>query len=595
MITITTTGIRQIPDGNVYYFIINSRDVLLNQLSQNLMVSPINYDAKTILISCKDYNPLKAHDIVGAVDSLYIHWSNEQMNLANKQKIGWLNNELKQIENRMEGYENYFESFTLQNRSVDVAGDLRRAILTINKVDSQRLELGKRLADLNHLIEALAAGRYEVTLSQRSGLPETIGRKLEEVQRLAIERSRISLIYRENTYAFRKGEEELTSRRDQLRNELLELQKNWLQLSADLTKRKANLEREFATMPDKNTALTKNQRFYKLYEDFYLSMVEARAGFEIAQAGSTPNFKILSPASLPTRPISPKRLMIMGAGFVAGIVLNFFLIGILYLANNKITSVREIEHALSVPVLGVIPITNKNRTGTLYVADNPKSRVSEAIRLLRTNLDFFTTDSDHKVVAISSTISGEGKSFLSLNLGAVLALSRKKVILVDLDMRKHKDAYPVQSLDISKGMSTVLIRKHGWKECVVQTPLEYLDYLPSGPVPPNPSELLLHDEFDQMLTEMREHYDFIILDNPPVGLVTDGIMSMKKADLAIYVFRANYSHREFLNQLRRIIQMNKIERLAVVLNAYSVSANRYGYGYYEEERKSKKIWQKPKS
>ena len=212
--------------------------------------------------------------------------------------------------------------------------------------------------------------------------------------------------------------------------------------------------------------------------------------------------------------------------------------------------------------------------------------VSEAIRTLRTNLDYFKINTPNKIIAISSTVSGEGKSFIATNLGGVIALSRKKVIMLDVDMRKPKSNTPSAESDPSKGMSTILINKHAWQECVTKTYLDGFDYIPSGPHPPNPSELLLNGAFSGLLEDLKKNYDCIILDTPPVGLVTDGIMAMKHADISIYVFRANYSKREFLMNLKRIITMNTFKNVTTMLNAMPATRERYGYGYYEDDKKS---------
>lgn len=284
--------------------------------------------------------------------------------------------------------------------------------------------------------------------------------------------------------------------------------------------------------------------------------------------------------------------MILAIGFVVGIVTNIFFIGFLYLINNKIISLRELENGTQVAILGTIPISHHSTETIFHVIDNPKSVVSEAIRTLRTNLDFFSSGEPNKVISISSTISGEGKSFLAVNLGGVIALSRKKVVLVDLDMRKPKnDKYPEGS-NSNKGMSTILIKKNNWKECLIHTSLENFDFIPSGPHPPNPSELLANEEFTEFLTELKRHYEFIIIDTPPVGLVTDGIMAMKHSDVSIYVFRANYSNIDFMHNLYRIVTLNKLKNVSAVLNAMPVKTNNYGYGYYEDRTPLKKRWKK---
>ena len=572
---------------NKYFFVIHSKGTLVNYLAKNISVSPLNFNANTIRVAFKDNNAKKAYDIVNKIDSLYIFYSSEQKNLANRQKIGWLNNELEQVEKRMQNFENYFENFTLQNKSSDLSQDLKRTIIAINATDSARFQLTKKIEQLNGIIEQINDNKLPFSLQQQRVLPEYINKKLEDFNKLQQDRDRLALAYNENTFAFRQKEKEVSLAKETIFRQLTELKSDWLKTLSELRQRKENLEKGFATMPDKNTQYSKNQRFYKLYEEFYLSMMQSKAQFEIAQAGNVPDFKILSPASLPTVPISPKKLLILGIGLVASFVINFFFIGIAYLVNNKITSAQEVEKSIHVPLLGIIPNSHRKSNSLFQVVDNPKSMVSESFRSLRTNLDFFTIGGNKKVITVTSTISGEGKSFLATNLGAVLSMSRKKVLLIDFDMRKQKNESAMLALDPSKGVSTTLIKKTTWAECIQSTDLENLDFFPAGPHPPNPSELLLNGEFTSLLEELKKAYDFVVIDTPPVGLVTDGIMAMKRADLSIYVLRANYSKKEFVNTLNRISSIHKLTNLAVVLNALPATGKTYGYGYYEDRPKRK--------
>jgi len=414
--------------------------------------------------------------------------------------------------------------------------------------------------------------------------PEYLNKNLEKLQELYFEMDRMKLSYNENTFAYKQKQNEIETLRTRAFSQLTELKGELLKKQQTLNQSKNKLESDFATMPDKNTQFSKNQRFYKLYEEFYLTLMQSKSQFEIAQAGSTPDFKILSTANLPSKPISPNRPIIFGIGFVAGIVFNIFFIGLLYLANNKINSLYEIER-LQVPLLGTVPAIRSINGSGLYIQDHPKSMVSEAMRTLRTNLDFFNIHSTKKIIAVSSTVSGEGKSFIALNLGGVMALSHKKVLLLDLDMRKPKNNTFFKDVDKSKGMSTILIRKNTWEECLTKSPLPQFDFISAGPHPPNPSELLLNGEFSQLLNELKMHYDYIIMDTPPVGIVTDGIMAMKHADIAVYIFRANYSKKDFIDNLNRIIRINKFENITSILNAVpSSSETAYGYGYYEEQK-----------
>jgi capsular exopolysaccharide synthesis family protein len=566
-----------------YFFLINSREVLLNYLSRNLIAEPLNFNANTIRISFKDHSPQKAQAVLNKIDTLYLQYSNEQKNQANKQKIDWLTNELGHIEKRMEDYENYFEAFTLQNKTNDLDEDLKQTILAINSIDSQRYNYSRRIVELNRGLEGLNKNEFQFSFLLRSMLPEQFRQNMETLQQLQMEQDRIKLSYKEITFAYRQKEKEMETAKQNLLKQLTDLKNEWMKKLAELNKTKSELEIEFASLPDKNTEYTKNQRFYKLYEEFYLTLMQSKSEFEIAQAGSTPDFKILSPATFPYTPISPNKLMVAGIGAVASLVLIFLFIGILYLANNKITNLYELEKIHNAPLLGAVPLS-KQINGGLHIRDHPKSMVSEAIRTLRTNLDFFNIASHQKVIVVSSTVSGEGKSFIAMNLGGVIALSRKKVILIDLDMRKAKSSIAGEGMDPTKGVSTILIRRNSWQECIVKTSLEGFDFIPSGPHPPNPSELLLNGEFSELIDGLKKEYDFIIMDTPPVGLVTDGIMAMKRADVSVYVFRANYSKREFISNLERIIKINKFSNITTLLNAVPATGKTYGYGYYEENK-----------
>ncbi len=567
-----------------YFLMIRSRDVLLNDLSRSLTAEPLNFNANTVRVSFRDYNPFQAQYVLSKIDTIYLRYSNEQKNQANKQKIEWIGRELSNIEKKMEDFEDYFENFTLTNKTHNLDEDLRRTIEAMNQIDSQRYEYTRRIKEVDVLIANLRSGeRFSPAL--RHQLPERINQQIDALYELEKEQERLKLSYKEVTFAYRQKEQDILALRTRTLQQLGDLRKGWEEEQTTLNQHKTALENQFSSLPDKSTELSKNQRFYKLYEEFYLTLMQSKSEFEIAQAGSTPDFKILSPASLPLTPISPNNVMIIGIGLVASMVIIFFYVSISYLLNNRITGLYELERLPSTPVLGAVPMSTHLNGSSFHTVEHPKSMLSESIRTLRTNLDFFNVTSTRKIIAISSTISGEGKSFIAMNLGCVMALSEKKVILIDLDMRKSKGSTPFKPTDDTKGISTVLIGKSTWQESVASTAVENLDYLPSGPHPPNPSELLLHTQFTKLLNELKKQYDVIILDTPPVGLVTDGIMAMKEADISLYVFRANYSRKEFIHNLQRIININKFDNITTILNAVPAPGKAYGYGYYENDGK----------
>ena len=578
--------------GNTYSFVLNSGDALKNYFTNRLTVLPKNFNANSIRIAFTEYNADKAKDIVNKIVEIYLTYSNEQKNFANKHKIDWVNNELAHIEEKMEQFEDYFKDFTLKNKTQNLSEDLIATIKQINSIDTMRFLLSTKIKALDNIQNGLKTGNNTayLNLADREMLPREMTEQFTAFQKRLEDLNDLKLSYKDKTFAYREQQQEIDFLQNKLGLQTNELRSNWQNQLSNLNKRKQQLESSFANMPDKATEYTKNQRYYKLYEEFYFTLMQSRSEFEIAQAGSIPNFKILSKATTPTKPIFPNKMLITAAGFTTGLVFIFFFIGILYLLNDKITSIHELERIAKIPILGIIPSFRSSRKEALPVQTQSRSMVSESIRTLRTNLDFFPVTNLQKVIAVSSTVSGEGKSFVARNLGAVIAMSNKRVILLDLDMRKPKNDQPPPFNNNANGVSTILINRTTWQDCVQKSEVDNFDVIPAGPHPPNPSELLVNGAFQKLVSDLRKEYDFIIMDTPPVGIVTDGIMAMKQADISIYIFRANYSKKEFLYNLDRVHTLHNITNITAILNALPDTAESYGYGYYHEEKRKSKYF-----
>jgi len=201
-------------------------------------------------------------------------------------------------------------------------------------------------------------------------------------------------------------------------------------------------------------------------------------------------------------------------------------------------------------------------------------------------MEFLGGGKNNKIISVTSTVGSEGKTFVSVNLAGILSLSNRKVIVVDMDMRKPRIHKAFGYEDNSKGISTVLIGKHTLDESICTSENENLHFLCAGPTPPNPSELLLNGAFEKLINDLSKKYDHIIFDTPPSGVVTDAILVMKRVNIPIYVFRADFSKKSFVKNLMRIKHINKFNNIALVLNNVQVQGrNKYGYGYYVDENK----------
>jgi len=228
----------------------------------------------------------------------------------------------------------------------------------------------------------------------------------------------------------------------------------------------------------------------------------------------------------------------------------------------------------------------------------PKSALAESYRHIRSNLQFILDDTKPNVIAVSSSISGEGKTFVALNLAGIFAMMGKKVLIIDLDLRKPKIHHGF-NVPNAVGMSTILADKSDWKTCINKSELEGLDFITAGPIPPNPSELIIGGRLEKVIAEFKNVYDLIVIDNPPVGIVSDGIGVLNRADCPIYVLRANYSKRMFVHRVVDLIETKKIPKLFVLLNSVDSSKTGYGYAYgysygeyYNDENFGRKPWYK---
>ncbi|UXP33641.1 polysaccharide biosynthesis tyrosine autokinase [Reichenbachiella agarivorans] len=574
-----------------FYFVLNSQDALIDYFQNNILVEPINLNANTIKIGLSDYNKFKAKSLLQAIDTIYLLYTKAAKNQAVEQKIQFLETQMFKTQKDLEQYEDYFEKFTIKNRTTDLTQDLNYTIQLLNELDSQRFNLRNQISSVELAIKQL----QEDTPITLHDIPKLSQELILEYNALRDERALKLSNYNENTQIIQQLTNRVELAKKNALSSLGSLKENLLSAQKELTSKRTILESNFAELPSMGTSYNKNRRLYSLQEEFYFSLIQSKIELEIARAGTVTDFVVLSPASTPTEPIKPQKILVYGAGFVAGLVICFFFIAISYLIDDKITNIKELERLLMAPVLGIVPrySVQKLQTTRLVVNTNPKSSISEALRSIRTNMEFMSSGNGRKVISITSTVSGEGKTFITVNLAAIFAYSGLKVVVVDLDMRRPKVHLAFSSEQNHRGVSTLLINRNTLDECLNESELANLYYISAGPTPPNPSELILSDRFNQFLEELKSKFDIVILDTPPVGLVTDGILVMKKSDLPVYVVRADYSKKVYLKAIHSLIKNNKFTNLSVIFNSTS-SSGTYGYGYgtgsgsgyYEEDQKT---------
>ncbi len=580
-----------------YYFILNSRNHLLRYMKQNLQVGVLNPTANTISISFQDPNRFKAKAIVKTINAVYLSETLALKKRASSQTINFLNYQLARTDSLLGNSEKEIEDFIREHKTTNILEEVNEVNVEIealkDEMEMTRLEIRwidnfeLKFSNQDSLGSYLEIGYFPNELLQQASAE--LYRAKEEFNKVQFSSKESTLIYQYKKEGYENSISQMKLLIKDERNRLLE--------KLDMLRKKSReLEDELSTLPERRTEYNRLKRYYDLNEKFYLLLMDKKAEYGISEAGTVPEFQILSPANLPTNRISPLALNVYVAGMGMAVAFSLLFVFFKFLTHNTIDTLEEVENIVDTPIIGAVP-KRKSMEGShsqLVIHHNPKSAISEAFRTIRTNMDFISPNGNDKLISVTSTVSGEGKTFVAANLGGIISMSNKKVIILDLDMRKPK-VHLVFDGDNGLGMSNILIGKNSFSDCVKTTELENLFYIPSGPIPPNPSELILLESFDKLLKDLAQEFDLIIMDSPPVGLVTDGVLLMKKASIPIYVVRAGFTKKGFHRVIESLTVQNHVRNLSIIFNGQNMKrGSKYGYGYgygygagYYEEKKEK--------
>ncbi|MBE8727749.1 polysaccharide biosynthesis tyrosine autokinase [Flavobacterium hungaricum] len=353
-------------------------------------------------------------------------------------------------------------------------------------------------------------------------------------------------------------------------------------------------------LPQEQQELLKIKRKYDLNDNIYSEFLQKRNEAEIVKASNLSDIHFIDPAKdVGGGLIGPKTSVNYVMALFLGILIPLLFVFGIFFINNSIQNTDDIAKLTQIPIIGVVGV-NKDVV-SLAVFDKPKSALSEAFRGIRSSLQFLYKKqqlSGSKTLMITSSISGEGKTFCSINIATVFALSEKKTVIVGLDLRKPRLADEFK-LTTPLGVVNYLIRQNSLEEITNKTPIANLDVILSGPIPPNPSELILSDAMSELINELKHKYDYIILDTPPVGLVADALELVQFADVTLYIVRQNYTKKDMITLLNNRVKRGELNNASIVLNGYQNKAKygaAYGYGYgaysngYHEEEVKKGFW-----
>lgn len=609
MVIINEAELTSLIEEYSLFFKLNNTNNLVARFSKSMDVRILNNTAKTIQISVKDNNPYIARDIVSAISNEFIRFDLEKRQRSDDKILSFIDNQIDTVFDRLKSSEVILNNYKQENKISDLSKISGVYLDRLNDLENRLIELEVENRLLNE-VEQLSAKPLEdvsvfniVPLVAGSKYEKSLTRLLDNLNALHIRREEALFTVTEDNNIVESLEYQIGIQKNLILQTIVSIREKINEEANDVKEKLSEVENVYFDLPSKELEYARLNRLFTINEKYYTMLLEKRIEYQISKEGFVTQNQILEDARVPFQAIYPQKNTVAFGFVLAGLIIGFLIITIKYLLHNQISSLNEINRLsnATISTLGVVPMYKETiPVSMLLVNGKPRSLFAEAFRNIRTNLRFIDNSEGPKVAAVTSTISGEGKTLIAINLAGIIAYSGKKVILLDLDMRRPKINKGF-GVDNNYGMSTVLIGKSTIKEAIRHSDQKGLDFITAGPIPPNPSELIISERMGQIIEELKLEYDMVVIDTPPVGLVTDGVTLIQKADYPLYIFRADYSKKHFVQNVDRLINENGIKSLSVVLNGIDLERSRYGYnygygysygygygsGYYDEASKKK--------
>ena len=579
-------------DGRYRFYVMNELAATMSALS-GISVGHGEGYSSVFTISNRDTVPRRARDFLNAMARAYMKQNIEKKTREASKMLAFIDAQLREINQSLHRSASNLEHFKKSTNTAEISTKTRLIITKMSGYRSRLIDVSIEEKMLDALLKQVKKGEKLETLSI-AGVKINGGALLElvqELQQTVVKRNALLLDY---TRANRKIEK-LNNTIRQISSVIIDTLKN---MKLSIAWRKALIgealgeyEKRLKKLPTNEKIYSRLERNYQINQEIYSYLLKKRSETAIVKASTVSKNRIIDEALLPSSPIRPNRRRIVLAGIMLGLLLGIAYAFLRDFFDDTIKSEEDVRRLTAIPILGKIPHIRSALEG-VAVFEDPKSLVSEAFRTLRTNLQYMSAVEHSEVIALTSMIGSEGKTTIAANLGASMSLAGKRTIILNLDLRKPTMA-KLFGLENNRGMSSLLSERATLKEIIQPTMWENLFLVSSGPIPPNPTELIQGRQFEKLLTVLRNTFDVIILDTPPVGVVADAMSLMHLADTTIFVLRANYSKRIFAGNVQRLKEENGISGLGILINdveyglayGYGYGYKSYGYGYYGREKR----------
>ena len=546
---------------------------------KNMTIEPTSKTTSVAVISLKNSNVQRGKDFINKLLEMYNINTNNDKNEVAQKTAEFINERISIISKELGSTEKDLESFKRGAGITDLTSDAQIALTGSAEYEKKRVENQTQINLLQDLQKYMQNEGYEV-LPSNIGLQDVnLAAAINRYNEVLVERKRLLRTSTENNPTIINLDTSISAMKENVQVSLDRVLRGLFITKADLDREASRYSRRISEAPGQEREFVSIARQQEIKAGLYLMLLQKREENAITLAATANNAKIIDDAIADDAPVSPKGKMIYLVALVLGVGIPVGVIYLLELTKFKIEGRSDVEKLTNVPIVGDIPLTDEKQ-GAIAVFENQNNLMSETFRNIRTNLQFML-ENDKKVILVTSTVSGEGKSFISANLAISLSLLGKKVIIVGLDIRKPglNKVFNIPRKEV--GITQYLANPEKNLMDLVQPSdvSKNLYILPGGTVPPNPTELLARDGLDKAIETLKKSFDYVILDTAPVGMVTDTLLIGRVADLSVYVCRADYTHKNEYTLINELAENNKLPKLCTVINGLDLKRRKYGYYY----------------
>ena len=546
-----------------------------------LSIAPTSRTTSVAVVSLMNTNIQRARDFINKLMEMYNRNTNNDKNEVAEKTREFINERIKIIDEELGSTEDKLEAFKRNAGLTDISSDAQLAVSGNAEYEKRRVDNGTQINLVRDLIKYInnPLNEYEllpgnIGLSD-AGLTTQIGRYNE----LIIERKRLLRTSTESNPMIVNLDTSIRAMKSNVQAAINGTLQGLLIVKADLEREAGRFSRRISDAPGQERQYVSIARQQEIKAGLYLMLLQKREENAITLAATANNAKIIDEPVATGGPLSPKPNMIYMIALVLGVGLPVGVIFLIGLTKFKIEGRGDVEKLTRLPIVGDVPLTNE-KAGSIAVFENQNTLMSETFRHIRTNLQFML-ENDQKVILVTSTVSGEGKSFISSNLAISLSLLGKRVVIVGLDIRKPGLNKIFNIPRKEQGITQYLSNPEKNLMDFVQPSdvSKNLYILPGGIVPPNPTELLARDGLDKAIETLKKNFDYVILDTAPAGMVTDTLLVGRVADLSVYVCRADYSRKAEFTLINELAADNKLPNICTIINGLDLKKKKYGYYY----------------